>query len=121
MSHPTATLAPSASENDVDRYFVAFDMVVAGRRSKGFYERDEARMGLKDTVHDIASGELENVDRVYCGNLAMNSFQDVTEDVARAVLNYQLDRGCEVEGPVLDFCEEHLGVAVVNEAIREAA
>lgn len=97
-------------------HFVECDLIQRGRRIPYFAERDPDRMGLSNTVDDILSGQFSDVRKVYRANIEERRFDDVTEEVAQAVLD-RLD--AQPSRAILEFLEEHLGCAVMARVCRE--
>ena len=65
-------------------------------------------------VADIASGQLECVTRIIEISLDVpdcGRWRDVTEDVARDVHELLRTRGCGCPSTLVDFIDEHVGVA----------
>lgn len=96
-----------------DRYFIT------SQYSGGdyFIERGMADMSLRETVDDIASGQIMDVVRVYRANLADGTFRDASEDVARDILNIicvKYDSPDEIETSLVDFLEHHLGAGILD-------
>ena len=73
-------------------------------------ERDMDRANWKNTVQDIASGDLESVCAVY----EIGRDLPVTEDIARDVLALARKdaNGEQLQYGVREFCHEQLGTGV---------
>lgn len=99
-------------------FFVECDGKINGRRAVWFAERDMDRTGLSNTVDDIISGDLVRVCKVYRADTETGRFADVSEDVAREIIN-RLDT--DPAGDLLDFCEGALGCRVMANFAREVA
>lgn len=82
---------------------------------------DAQASDLDSIIAGIASGQIENVTAVFQFNPVENFSRDVSEDVARKIIGKYLDDDGDVEGPALDFLEDHLGCRAVAEAVREHA
>lgn len=72
-------------------------------------------------VADIASAQHEEIGRVIAVDVASGKSWDASAEIARDVLRTMLDERGEIPRWCLDFLEEHLGVATVALAQREAA
>ena len=46
------------------QHFVQCDAIIRGKRISYWIERDPDRMGFRNTVQDIADGQIENVREV---------------------------------------------------------
>lgn len=86
-------------------------------KSRYFVERDTERCDWKSTVEDIARGEIENVQAVY--ELGRNV--PVTEDMARAVMDWATEEHGSIPEHLIDFLEDQLGCRVVAQVQRECA
>ena len=73
-------------------------------------DRDADRANRKDTVADIASGEIENACEVW----EIGRDESVTEDIAREVLALARKdaNGEQLPYGVREFCHEQLGTGV---------
>ena len=80
------------------------------KHSTFILDRDADRANRKDTVADIASGEIENVSEVY----EIGRDLPVTEDIAREVLALARKdaNGEQLPYGVREFCHEQLGTGV---------
>jgi hypothetical protein len=58
-----------------------------GQLGRAYVETDEAAADLQTVVHKISDGEYSNPIRVVAFNTAEEWSRDVTEDVARALLD----------------------------------
>jgi hypothetical protein len=83
MRTPTPPLAPDAQPHDVTVYMVLNDFSELGR---AYVETDEAAVDEKTVVSNISDGEYSNPVRVVAFNTAEGWCRDVTEDIARALL-----------------------------------
>jgi hypothetical protein len=99
-----------------DIFLIQCDAVIRGRRQTWMAERDTERLGLRNTVEDIVSGQVENVSHVYRANAEDGTYRDVTEDVAQAVAD-ALD--APPTGEIKDFLENVLGCHFVADLERE--
>lgn len=78
-------------------------------------QRRSEDMTKAETVKDILSGQFASVGFIYCINPEEGSCRDVTEDVAREVLN---ESGCTLRGAALDLVEDRVGISAAREAGR---
>lgn len=88
---------------------------MAPTKERYFVERSTERCDWKSTVEDIGRGEIENVHAVY----EIGRSVPVTEDMARAVMNFATDEYSEIPEHLIDFLEDQLGCAVVAQVKRE--
>ena len=79
-----------------------------------FRERDSDRFGLRDTVDDILTGQVEDVARVYAFNLAEGWSRDVTEDVCRDVANRAANEGHEISRELYELIENVCGIEMAQ-------
>lgn len=64
------------------------------------------------TVNDIAGGQVERVERVYCFNSAEHIADDVTEEIAIEIAN-QVDPREPISESLHDFIATHAGQTFV--------
>jgi hypothetical protein len=67
----------------------------------------------RETVLDIIRGEISDVRNVLCINPEENSCRDVTEDIARDVMN---ETGCSLSAGARDLVEDQIGVRAAAES-----
>jgi hypothetical protein len=84
MRTPTPPLAPDQQPHDVTVYIVLNDF---GQLGRAYVETDEAAADVQTVVNKISDGEYSNPIRVVAFNTAEEWSRDVTEDVARALLD----------------------------------
>ena len=100
-------LAPGQSAPDVTVYIVLNDFGPLGR---AYCETDELESDEETVVENILSGQYSHPLRVIAFNTAEGWARDVSEDIARAVL----DRGRGESRPIgtatKEFIERALGV-----------
>ena len=99
---------------------------IISRKLVYFVERDEADMGLRETVSAIIDGEIEHVQSVFCADDEQGTWRDVSEDVACECLSRAIDEfgfeGGELHSPARDFIECHAADALYDtEAEYDAA
>jgi hypothetical protein len=83
MRTPTPPLAPDEQPHDVTVCIVLNDF---GQLGRAFVETDEAKADEQTVISNISSGEYSNPVRVVAFNTAEGWSRDVTEDIARALL-----------------------------------
>lgn len=76
---------------------------------------------LHTIVADIAGAQHDDVVRVLAVDLAAGTSWDASKEVAAHVLDIVLTEHGHVPAWCIDFCQEHLGIGVVNDAERQAA
>jgi hypothetical protein len=79
MRTPTPPLAPDAQPHDATAYIVLNDF---GQLGRAYVETDE-----KTVVSNISDGEYSKPVRVVAFNIAEGWSRDVTQDIARALLD----------------------------------
>jgi hypothetical protein len=84
MRTPTPPLAPDPQPHDVTVYIVLNDF---GQLGRAYVETDEAAADLQTVVNKISDGEYSNPIGVVAFNTAEEWSRDVTEDIARALLD----------------------------------
>jgi hypothetical protein len=84
MRTPTPPLAPDQQPHDVSVYIVLNDF---GQLGRAYVETDEAAADVQTVVNKISDGEYSNPVRVVAFNTSEEWSRDVTDDVARALLN----------------------------------
>jgi hypothetical protein len=93
-------------------------------KDRSFVQRDRNEMSFDQIVKDIINEQIEDVLKVLEVFEDEGTCRDVTEDVARAVLNQaepELDwGGYPTFGDIQDFLEINLGRGVVERALGEA-
>lgn len=72
-------------------------------------------------VADICRAQHDDVIRVIAVDLACGKSWDASKEIAQAVLDAVIAEYGHVPNWCLNFCQEHLGVAYVGQAEREAA
>jgi hypothetical protein len=86
MRTPTPPLAPDQQPHDVTVYIVLNDF---GQPGRAYVETDEAVADEQTVVNNISSGEYSNPVRVVAFNTVEGWSRDVTEDIARALLEQE--------------------------------
>jgi hypothetical protein len=84
MRTPTPSLAPDQQPHDVTVYIVLNDF---GQLGRAYVETDEAAADVQTVVNKISDGEYSNPIRVVAFNTAEEWSRDVTDDIARALLD----------------------------------
>ncbi|MFZ0067898.1 MAG: hypothetical protein WAK90_17200 [Pseudolabrys sp.] len=104
-------LVPSQPAFDVTVHIVLNDFGPMGR---AYCETDEVESDEETVIENILSGQYSHPLRVVAFNTAEGWARDVTEDIARAVL----DRAQREDRPIgkgaQEFLEHALGVAVLG-------
>jgi hypothetical protein len=104
-------LAPGHSDFDATAYIVVNDF---GPLGCAYCETDETEADEETIVENILNGQYSHPIRVVAFNTAEGWARDVTEDIARAVL----DRAQKEDRPIgkgaQEFLEQALGVAVLG-------
>lgn len=79
-----------------------------GKHGLAWAERDVARTGRADTVEDIRSGELPDVEMVVELNVAEFSSRDVTEEIKRAAGRWFAEDAPPLTGQnLIDWRHDH--------------
>ena len=92
------------------------ELYVVIDRSGVLRERKLSDMTLAETVKDIVGGEFDSVAFVFCLNPDEGTMRDVTEDVAREVLNETgVNTGFELRGAARDLVEDRIGIRAARE------
>jgi hypothetical protein len=86
-------------EQNVTVYIVLNDF---GQLGRSYLETDEAEADEKTVVSNIISGQYSNPIRVVAFNTVEGWSRDVTEDIARAVLE-QEESYSEISDPAKEF------------------
>jgi hypothetical protein len=84
MRTPTPPLAPDQQPHDVTVHIVLNDF---GQLGRAYVETDEAAADVQTVVNKINDGEYSNPIRVVAFNTAEGWSRDVTDDIARALLD----------------------------------
>lgn len=84
-------------------------------------ERNVCDMTSKETLRDIASGELDDVVSVIVFNPVEHVCDDVTKEFANAVMNLWARSGEPLTGRQRDFIEQHIGIRAANSFAMEPA
>ena len=84
-------------------------------------EREVSDMGRMTTVADIASGQIENLVQVLECNPLEGICHDITESIARSVMNVWAASGEPLSDWKREFVELHVSVQAANSFAREAA
>jgi hypothetical protein len=84
-----------------------------------FAERVGTGATERRIADDIASGQIENACAVFQFNPGEGHSREISDDVARTVLNIVLDDDGDIPEHVVDFLETHIGCRAVAEIARE--
>ena len=106
MRTPTPPLAPDPQPHDVTAYIVVNDF---GQLGRAYVETDEASADEQTVVNNISSGEYTNPVRVVAFNTAEGWSRDVTEDIARALLEQEA-RNSDLSESAKRFVERVLDI-----------
>ena len=92
---------------NLPQYDVAMFIVLDdyGKNGKVYRETDEARADLDTVVTDIIEGQYDNPSRVVAFNTSEGWSRDVTEDVAREILERSQRSAEPLEGIARAFVE----------------
>jgi hypothetical protein len=110
MRTPTPPLAPDQQPHDVTVYIVLNDF---GQPGRAYVETDEAAADEQTVVNNISSGEYSNPVRVVAFNTAEGWSRDVTEDIARALLEREAREG-DLSESAKKFVERVLDIAMLH-------
>jgi hypothetical protein len=105
MRSQTPPLAPGKLTDDVTVHLVLNDF---GKLGRAYVETDEAEAGEWTVVSKIISGEYTNPVRVAAFNIAEGWSRDVTEDIARAVIERERSEN-HFSNFAKEFVEKTLG------------
>jgi hypothetical protein len=107
MRTPTPPLAPDQQPHGVTVYIVLNDF---GQLGRAYVETDEAAADEQTVVNNISDGEYSNPVRVVAFNTAEGWSRDVTEDIARAMLDREA-READLSESARRFVERVLDTA----------
>jgi hypothetical protein len=107
MRTPTPPLAPDQQPHDVTVYIVLNDF---GQLGRAYVETDEATADEQTVVSNVSDGEYSNPVRVVAFNTAEGWSRDVTEDIARALLDREA-READLSESARRFVERVLDIA----------
>jgi hypothetical protein len=107
MRTPTPSLAPDQQPHDVTVYIVLNDF---GQLGRAYVETDEATADEQTVVNNISDGEYSNPVRVVAFNTVEGWSRDVTEDIARALLDREA-READLSESARRFVERVLDTA----------
>jgi hypothetical protein len=109
MRTPTPPLAPDEQPHDVTVYIVLNDF---GQLGSAYVETDEAKADEEAVLNNIGSGEYSNPVRVVAFNTVEGWSRDVTEDIARALLDREA-READLSESARRFVERVLDTATL--------
>jgi hypothetical protein len=112
MRARTPSLVPDEQPYDVAAYIVVNDY--GQQLGRAYAETDEAKADEKTVVSDIISGQYSNPVRVVAFNTVEGWSRDVTEDIARAVLE-QGESESDLSESAKKFVERVRGYAAKRE------
>lgn len=101
-------LAPDQQAHDVTVYIVLNDF---GELGRAYVENDEAKADKETVLSNIDSGEYSNPVQVVAFNTAEGWSRDVTEDIARELLDQEA-RGRDLSESARKFVERVLDIAM---------
>jgi hypothetical protein len=110
MRTQTPSLAPDEQPHDGTVYIVLNDF---GELGRAYVETDEAKVDERIVVNNISSGEYSNPVRVVAFNTAEGWSRDVTEDIARALLEREA-RESDLSESAKKFVERVLDIATLH-------
>ncbi|KQZ00785.1 hypothetical protein ASD45_07895 [Pseudolabrys sp. Root1462] len=99
---PIVPAAPG--QFDVTVYIVLQDF---GRVGRAYRETDEETADKDTLIEDILNGQFQQIVRIVAFNTAEGWSRDVTEDVARDVVEAAWHRGQPVSGGTRDFVDRY--------------
>jgi hypothetical protein len=108
------SLVPDEQPYDVAVYIVVNDYGQQLELGRAYAETNEAKADEKTIVSDIISGQYSNPVRVVAFNTVEGWSRDVTEDIARAVLEREASEA-EVSESAKKFVERVRGYAAKRE------
>jgi hypothetical protein len=108
MRPPTPPLAPDQQPHGVTVYIVLNDF---GQLGRAYVETDEAAADEQTVINNISSGEYSNPVRVVAFNTAEEWSRDVTEDIARALLDREA-READLSESAKTFVQRVLDIVV---------
>ena len=100
-------------------HLIECEAQISGRRHTYFVDRDCDRLGLSNTIADIAGGQVTGVRKVYRADTELKSFHDVSAEIAQAIIDGMSDADDFPTGEVFEFCEDKLGCQFMAELSRE--
>ena len=112
MRTRTSSLVPDEQPYDVAAYIVVNDY--GQQLGRAYAETDEAKADEKTVVSDIISGQYSNPVRVVAFNTVEGWSRDVTEDIARTVLE-QGESESDLSESAKKFVERVRGYAAKRE------
>src|SRR5262245_51489175 len=104
----TPSLIPDKQQPHVTVYIVINDF---GELGRAYVETDEAKADEETILTNIISGEYSNPIRVVAFNAAQEWSRDVTEDIARELLDREA-RGRDLSESARKFVERVLEIAM---------
>ena len=110
----TPSLVPA--DRDVTVYIVIDDF---GSSGTAYRETDEASCDQQSVVEDFLTGQFDNPIRVVAFNTAEGWSRDVSEDIARKVIEAALMRGKGLSQIARRFYERRTGEEVPVELVRD--
>lgn len=93
--------------------FARFDRAVVS------VERDTNDMDLNTTIRDLIDGQIDRPANIFCAE--DNRFYDVTEDVARMIVDRAAAQGLELSQSLLQWISEQVGLRSAYALGLEAA
>jgi hypothetical protein len=106
MRTRTPSLAPDQQPHDVTVYIVLNDF---GELGRAYVETDEEKADEETILSNIISGEYSNPVRVVAFNTVEGWSRDVTEDIARALLDREA-RQADLSESATRFVERVLDI-----------
>ena len=98
-------LAPGAPSYDRTVYIVLDDF---GELGRAYRETDEAEADERTVIDNFISGQYSRPVRVVAFNTTRRSSGDVSEDIARAIVERARNENRELSEGTLRFLEKHL-------------
>src|SRR4051812_36650699 len=101
-----ASLVPSSPNDDQTIYLVLDDFGPLGR---AYRETDEAEADLDTVIENMLNGQYDKPVRVVCFNTAEGFSQDMSEDIALAVIEKAAQETTTLTDGVVAFVEKQTG------------
>lgn len=102
------------------RYLITIDRMIDGKRAHYSPDREVERDSKRNIIEDIISGELEHVSSIIEIREDEGTCRNVTEDIARDVLNQAVYACDELPRLLIHWLHEQIGPYAVEAEIAEA-
>ena len=112
---PQFVSAPSVAPNrDFTVHIVLDDF---GKAGIAYRETDEAEADRETVIADLIAGQFENPRRIVAFNTAEGWSRDVSEDIARAVVDKAIKERTWLPSNTREFVERQIGNEVPSELV----